>query len=280
MRISLRNRLFPCLLLVLACTAAWGITPGELFEDGKRAFNLGRWSEAREAFRSFEIGWPSHPLIERALLYQTLAEIRGENDSQLQERRDRLASYSGRLSRLRDSLPEEDLSELEAAIELLQASFGMGRLASPAAVLRLEPKLLKHLLDRGWFPAPADQPIETLRWIAGYRATGPTIRELPLQAALELMQARALWQLYLSPLPRREFMPILKAWKFWPVSDALRRSLQKAFAVGDLTVKRHVALIGVSLDSLERIDRQADDSYWYRYLKDRGIHSMEAWCPH
>jgi len=256
------------------------ITPGEVFEDGKRAFNLGKWQEARDSFRAFEIAWPTHALVDRALMYLTLAEIRGERDFIQQERRDQLASYSNRLVRLKDKLPDEDLTEIEAAIELLQASFGEGKLASPAAVLRLEPKLLKHFLDRGWFPAPADRPIETLRWIALYRDQFPNLKDLPLLAALELKQARALWQVYLSPLPRQGFVAILKGWKLWPVSDALRRSLQKAFSIGDLTVKREAALIGVSLESLERIDRRADDSYWYRYLSDRGIHSTEAWCPH
>lgn len=267
-------------LLFLLSLPVWGITPGEVFEDGKRAFNLGRWQEARDSFRAFEIAWPTHALVDRALMYQTLAEIRGEKEFQLQDRRDQLASYSNRLQILRDKLPDEDLVELEAAIELMQATIGEGRLASPGAVLRLEPKLLMHLLDRGWFPAPADQPIETLRWIASYRDHFKTLKDLPLLAALEMMQARALWQLYLSPLPRQGFVTILKAWKLWPVSDALRRSLQKAFSIGDLTVKRQAALIGVSLESLERIDRRADESYWYRYLNDRGIHSMEAWCPH
>ncbi|MFZ2960873.1 MAG: hypothetical protein WA705_28680 [Candidatus Ozemobacteraceae bacterium] len=270
-----------CAFLALFSTfVAWAITPTEVFEDGRRAFALGHYRDARERFREFGKTWPAHPLNDRALWYLTLSEIRMETEENHDANIARLASFTVRAKHFQEKLPEADLNELSASIELLRFSEGGGPLASSGAILKLSPEVLAHLLARGWLPVPENAPLETLSWASAWEAQHAASEPFTLRARLELMRAKALWKIALSPLPREASIPLLKRLGVWPVTGALLRSLRKAFLDGDLDIKREAALLGLSVETLGSLEKPVKSgSAWLRYLRERGTCDQESWCP-
>jgi len=259
---------------------AHALTPGEVFEDGRRAFLLGHFRAAFAHFAEFQKRWPGHPLGDQGLLYLSQAEIRMEKELDEEYRAARLASFTSRLKYLKTKFEPPALIEIGAAVELLQAQMS-GKLASPGYVLALPPATLEHFLSRGWLPFPQRDPMGALTWLREWMARHPLDQHAALLGRLELYRAKALWQILVSPLPRRANMPILESWGDWPVPDTLLRSLKRAFQFGAAETKREAALLGVCTEELVLRGRQVsgEDSPWIRYLKERGIHEAEAWCP-
>ncbi|MBF0502844.1 MAG: hypothetical protein HQM09_22105 [Candidatus Riflebacteria bacterium] len=271
---------FYVMLAILFSLTTWAITPNEVFEDGRRAFTLGHYRDAYAHFSEFEKTWPAHPLNDRALWYLTLAEIRMEADDKRDDAAARLASFTTRVRRLRDKLPTADLDELTASIELLRAGEGSGVLASRSAVLNLSPDVLGHLLIRGWLPVPENAPLQILGWAAAWEQRHAASEPLVLKARIQLMRAKALWRVGISPLARDTSVDLLKSWGVWPVSGAMLKALHAAFNDGDPDIKREAALLGLSVETVGSLEKPVKlGSSWLRYLRERGIYDREAWCP-
>lgn len=256
-----------------------GITPGEVFEQGRRAFHLGHWLEAKECFLKFSESWPTHQLAPHALYYRSMAEARLEPSIPEEQAKQTIASLSAIIKALGERLPEADLLELKAQLEHHQKKSGL-TVGTPTASLDLPPDQLTHALNRGWIPFEKQDPISTLAWIKSWLERHDKNSLPPLVSRLQLLRAKALWQLRLSPLPTEAFLTTLRSWGDWPVQNALDRSLKAAFENGDLDTKREAALLGVSSDFLRfQNTSKHKDTLWVRYLRERGINFSEAWCP-
>jgi len=255
----------------------WGITPGEVFEDGRRAFLLGNWLEAREKFSRFNYTWPTHPLAPKALYFGTLAEIRAEKLLEIDKERNRIASYTEIIKLLSERERELDLTEIKASVDLLKSK--IEKTASAPSSLELPPETLKHYLNRGWVPDEFKNPFLTIKWIKTWLEKHPKCPP-ELFGRLQLQKAKALWEFSLSPLPSSAFSGTLEMWGCWPLKRALDRSLKEAFTTGSLDVKREAALLGICSDYLESKQRKLKpDSHWMQYLRERGIDFSEGWCP-
>lgn len=264
-------------LLALAAGAAQAVTPEEVFQDGRRAFDLGYWQEAKEHFSHFNHAWPTHTLAPRALLMETLSDIRTGHALAEKAEAERLAEWTARYRILREKFDEPELSELAL---VLQERADAPLAASLSALLDFPPDRLAHLLDRGLVKPPAIDPMETLRWIHGWRQKFDRRCPAELRGRLALWRSKALWEVWLSPLPSRSLAAHLKKIDGWPVERALQRSLRQAFQEGDPGVKREAALLGVSVEAFAGVKLPVDPaSDWMSYLKSRGIHEQEAWCP-
>ncbi len=264
-------------LLALASGSLQAITPEEVFQDGRRAFDLGHWQEAKEHFAHFLHAWPTHTLTPRALLMETLADIRSGKAVTEKAEADRLAEWSARYRTLREKFDEPELSELALVVQGREDAALAG---SSSALLELPPDRLAHLLDRGLVKPPAADPEETLRWIHGWRQKFDRRCPAELRGRLALWRSKALWEVWLSPLASRALTATLRQWGEWPVEKALQRSLRQAFQEGDPAVKREAALLGVSVEAFAGVRLPVNPaSDWLVYLKSRGIHEQEAWCP-
>ncbi len=281
-----RRTLAACIAVAAVVMAALpartlAIEPEDVFQTGHRAFLLGHWNEAVDAFSRFLDRWPGHPACAEAVLYRLLGESRSGFD---RVRRDyderRVASLTAGMAFVRQKLPDADLTELE--VELDCARMRLDPSASLASsVANLSPDRLAHLLNRNILPAPAADPRGTLDWIAGWKAKHGGTASETIRASLELRKAKALWQIVLSPLPAARMEERLKKDGDFPAAQALVRSLRKAYGTGDPDTKREAALLGVCAANLPAVARYArsDLRAWEIYLGDRGNFRDEAWCP-
>jgi hypothetical protein len=259
--------------------ACWSITPGEVFEDGRRAFILGNWLEAREQFQRFNDTWPHHHLAPLSLYFRTLSEVRIDKGYDPEQTREKIASLSWTIKALSDQLPSADLNQLKTEIDFLKSRIGQDT-ASVTLTLGVSPEHLRHALDRGWMPFSESQPLKAIDWIRQWLKINAHHAPLELQGRLELLKAKALWQFRLSPLPTQALMSTLESWGEWPVQEAVDRSLKQAFKKGNTQTKRETALLGVSSDYVKSGKRSNFlQSHWMRYLQEKGINFTEAWCP-
>lgn len=257
------------------------IAPEDVFQTGRRAFLLGHWNEAVDAFSRFLDRWPGHPSCPEAVLYRLLGESRAGYD---RVRRDyderRMASLTAGLTFLKQKLPDADLTELEVEQDCVRMRLDPSA-SLATSVANLPPDRLAHFLKRNVLPAPADDPRGTLLWIGEWRAKHGGEASGTIRASLELLKAKALWQIVLSPLPAAGMEERLKRDGDFPPALAMVRSLREAFHNGDQDAKREAALLGVCSSSLPAVARHAagDLRAWKTYLDDRGNFRDEAWCP-
>jgi|GEM_PF-780091 len=254
------------------------ITPNEVFEDGRREFNLGHWKEAQANFARLIETWPQNSLAVKALYFRTLSELRDEMLPDEQEVKNRIASLTFIEKRLSESLSTDELLEIRMDLEKLRAKY-YGENATKTAIIDLPPEKLLHSIRRGWITSPKLDPYGTLKWIREWHEKHPKGYVGQLGATLSLMQAKALWMFRISPLPTNAFSSILRTWGYWPLDKAIGRSLKAAFRDGDPDTKRDAALLGLCSDHLKNVQFSREGSEWMRYLRERGIHFSEAWCP-
>jgi len=284
--LRVRNTLAACLVVAAVSMIALpartlAIEPDDVFQTGRRAFLLGHWDEAVDAFSRFLDRWPGHPSCAEAVLYRLLGESRSGFDRVRRAYDEqRVASLTAGLAFVRQKLPDADLTELEVELDCarmrLEPSAGLA-----SSVSNLPPERLTHLLERNILPAPADDPRGTLDWIREWKAKHGGTASETIGASLELWKAKALWQVVLSPLPAAAMEERLKRDGDFPPAQALVRSLRKAYGTGDPDTKREAALLGVCAASLPAVARYArsDLRVWETYLADRGNFRDEAWCP-
>jgi hypothetical protein len=269
------------LITMLTASSLFAVTADDIFSDGIRAFDQARWQQAEEIFTRFLATWPDHELKTKALYYKATASTRNLDNSINSLLADKAEIWKEDLSNLEKDLPAEDLRELHTAIEIANQC---NTAPSWSALSEASPIDLKHYLQRSWHPDPTLDPMATLAWSNKWLKNHTSHLDPDLESRMELLRARALWQVLLSPLSLHANSDILKVWECWPVQNRLEKSLKRGFATGNAEIKRKIALLGYHFDYFR--DRRSTDtsainpkSQWYSYLSQRGINLQEAWCP-
>ncbi|PKL45236.1 MAG: hypothetical protein CVV41_03855 [Candidatus Riflebacteria bacterium HGW-Riflebacteria-1] len=268
------------IMLLMAVQSA-AVTSTELYNDGTRAFNNARWQEAEEVLTRFIDTWPDHLLRPQALYYKAIASTRnvtGRINSSLASSAEQ---WKSELAQLKNDLPGKDLSELQVAIDIANRH---NEQPSWQALSDLKPVNLKHYLQRGWHPDSAAEPMAALSWSNDWLKKHTSTLDPDLESRIQLIRARAFWQLLLSPLSLNANSDILKTWGCWPVHNQLEKSLNRGFSTGSAEIKRHIALLGYHFDFFRErgvtgTSSATSKSRWYSYLSERGINLQEAWCP-
>lgn len=279
---SCRRTLILCGAMVVLATTAWSLSPVEQYENGRRAFLLGHWDDAYHLFQEFLDLWSGHALAPKARYHSVLADIRRQHEEAKAQVTARIASWTQIVPLLKKDLPGIDLTEITAAIDLEQSRLADSSL-SWETLAKVPVAQMAQILQRRWYPDPTAHPLATLGaindWLAANRATAPSL----LQGHLALLQAKALWRVYVSPLAMNSLEAPLQAQQAWPVDKALGQLLRRAFHAGDPDIRREAALLGVSLEAIlmKQPNRRKPPqiSTWQRYLQERGIHAEEAFFP-
>ena len=278
------NKILTCLVaLLVISTSIFAITPTEVFNDGKRALSLSNWQEANEYFAKFLKTWPEHKLFNQAYYYRYLAESRYLDQQFKQEFSAKIDNLTHALKNIEKNTPELDTTELKLAIQNLK------KFNTPwtgEELSKLNQADLLHCMSHNWIPNPGTHPMKTLQWITNWKRSNQEQLNTALKARLYHVQAQALWQIFLSPLPKSANTRILKSWGFWPVHRALEEALDIGFSAAAPSQKRELALLGYHFDLfchgstlLKKQSSSLDHSRWYNYLQERGINSKEGWCP-
>jgi hypothetical protein len=262
-------------------TSCYGVTPTELFNDAQRAFSLGHWQESRDMFDRFLETWPDHKLKFEALYKRTLSDTRNENEETKRLKSKKLEEWQKNLEILKDEMPNRDYAEIEIALK--SESFSHKDWSS-SDFSTISPDRLLHMINRGFAPSPFEYPMRTLEWIKDWRNGFKQSVKPALEAQLSYLQALALWQILLSPLPKQNNNSILKTWGYWPVHKAFEEALDRGFSKGSPSLKRELALLGYhyeyfSHNFLSSKNEEPLRNKWYTYLSARGINPREAWCP-
>lgn len=269
------------LVLITYATGAFAITAPEVFNDGKRAHNLGHWHEAEEIFTRFLETWPDHHLKDQALMHRIMASARNYDHKMKAHSLTLTSKLKADMQSIEKTADKNDLIELKMAIM---------RAESPDSPLtwkkmeKLSPTELLHVFKRGWHPDPATNPVKTMGWAYNWKSAQSTQIFPELDAHINRIEALALWQLRLSPLSVSANSDIIKTWGYWPVHSALDKAIERSFNLGCPTIRREMALLGYSKslirgDFLRSHEEPQTRNKWYIYLADRGINLQEAWCP-
>jgi hypothetical protein len=279
---SLTKILAGLVALLVISASIFAITPTEVFNDGKRALSLSNWKEAKEYFAKFLKTWPDHKLNNQAYYYRYLAESRYLDQEFKQEFTTKIEKLSSALKKIEKNTPELDTTELKLAIQNLK------KFDSPWAgeeLSKLGETELLHCISHNWIPNPSKHPMKTLKWIIEWKKQNRKSLNPALRARLYHVQAQALWQIFLSPLPKAANTRILKSWGLWPVHKVLEEALDIGFSTATPSQKRELALLGYHFDlfchgsTLLKQNSSLDHSRWYNYLQERGLDSKEGWCP-
>ncbi|MBF0544882.1 MAG: hypothetical protein HQM08_10635 [Candidatus Riflebacteria bacterium] len=261
--------------MALQCSA---LNPREVFDAGKRAFELGNWREAEQFFSRFLKTWPENPLVNDADYFLNLSAIR-LNPDQTEDKLKKIASLSEKIKLFKAKLPETaDLSEMQADVDFLKMETGT---ASPTKInfLQLSPETLLHFFDRGWLPPEGKDPISLLSWLQNWSKSRDFSNFSNLRSKIALLSSKALFMIFISPLANDSLEEKLKKLDFWPIQKAIRDNLKIAYDLGDLEVKRNTALLGVSFEYLKNERKGSKFQFWQNYLYERGLSSQDAWCP-
>jgi len=257
------------------------ITANEVFDQGKRSYDLGRYQEASETFSGFLATWPDHQQHYEALYYHTLASartlpIRAQNHSSAL-----LEEITAAIATLAVQLPEKDLTEIKVAVDIAQNPIPP---TTWEKLAKLSPVSLQHYLANGWHPEPYLSPIETLQWEQTWRSNNKEAVSPELESSIALLKAKAMWQLLLSPLSFSANSDILKKWGYTPLPEHFEKVLNRGFSLANSSSKRDFALLGYHYDHLRNIglavaDRAPLKSRWLDYLSERGINLQEVNFP-
>lgn len=268
-------------VMTLMSGIASAITAPEVFNEGKRAFDSGRWQEANEVFDHFMETWPQDKLVNDALYYFAISSARLLDDKTSKYRNSLTDSLTATIASLSKELPEKDLAELKVAVKIAKAKTTPTTWEELSSLSSIE---LKHYLNRGWYPDPGKSPIEALSWIFEWTRACKSVIEPELESNIALIKARALWQIMLSPLSMSANFNILKTSGCLPVHSSFENALRIGFNKGNPVIKRELALLGYHYDCLKsggfaKSTVSPVKSRWYTYLAERGINLQEAWCP-
>lgn len=269
------------LLLMTYTTGAFAITAPEVFNDGRRAHNLGHWHESEEIFTKFLDTWPDHHLKDQALMHRIMASARNYDTKMKKHSLELTSKMKADMQSIEKSADEQDLIELKMAIK---------RAESPdcpttwKAMEKLGIAELSQVFKRGWHPDPAANPLKTLGWAHNWKRAQSTQISPELGAHIHRVEALALWQLSLSPLSVSASSDIIKQLGYWPIDSALDKAVETSFNLGCSHTRRQMALLGynkslVMGELAPNYEAPQLDNRWYIYLADQGINLQEAWCP-
>lgn len=280
----MRNKAIKTLVLlffVLNYVFAFALDSNEMFENGKRAFDLSRFKECIEIFDRLLYIWPDFENKPEALYYRSIAAIRDTKDKVNSYKAELVDKIASDCETIFLELPENDLSELKAAITI-------GKMDSEpvdwSQFDKIKPTELKHVLLRRHHPSPQRFPVQTLIWLNSYKNKNLVLTP-DVEALTELLKLKALWQLLLSPLSAKAQEEILKQNDVWPVAKTFEQTLQNGFKKALPSLKREFALMGYHYDYLRSNEfgketKNEFSSTWLKYLKERGLNLKEAVCPY
>lgn len=269
------------LFFVLNYVVAFALDSNEMFENGKRAFDLSRFKECVEIFDRLLYIWPDYEKKPEALYFRSIAAIRDTKDKVNEYKAELVDKIAKDCETVFLELPQNDLSELKAAIAI-------GKMESEpidwAEFDKIKPAELKHVLLRKHHPSPQRFPVQTLIWLNGYKKQNGALTP-DVEALTELLKLKALWQLLLSPLSVKAEQEILKKNNVWPLSKTFEQTLQNGFKKALPSLKREFALMGYHYDFLRsgefgKESEKEISSTWLKYLKERGLNLKEALCPY
>ncbi|MBF0408044.1 MAG: hypothetical protein HQM10_11855 [Candidatus Riflebacteria bacterium] len=272
------------LLFFTSASISFALNSKEMFDNGKRAFDMGRFREAELFFGQFIKTWPSHARVDEADYFRNLSLSRFKPD-ETESRITRIASLTERLNYYKTKLPESaDLSELQAELEFLNLQTGSIASASLASYtstdfLSLSPSYLLHFIDRGWVPPTAKDPWKLLNWLHKWHIKNDLKYHPKLDSKIAFLKAKCLFRIFVAPLVRKSLAEKLSNMQMFPIHTALRTNLKTAFEKGDHSTKRKSALLGISLESLLNNEYGSEYRFWFSYLKQRGQNDSDAWCP-
>jgi len=274
----LKTALIFCLLL---SGAAHAITAPELFNDGKRAFNNGRWQECEEVMTRLIKSFPEHILTGEGMYFKTIASIRNHENTRETVFANMASEWKKDLEQLKKDFPRRDFSELEIAIKIA----GNKKPETWNHLEKLSPSEVKQYINRNWHPEPQNTPKEALVWATRWlKKHTPKSIEPELLGKISLIKAKSMWNFLLSPLSMYANSDILKVCELWPVHTHIEQTLITGFESGNSETKREIALLGFHYDYFKlrgvvRSDLPAPQSRWLIYLTERGLNHQEAWIP-
>ncbi|MDD2624541.1 MAG: hypothetical protein PHF29_02280 [Candidatus Riflebacteria bacterium] len=280
----MRNKAIKTLVLlffVLNYVFAFALDSNEMFENGKRAFDLSRFKECVEIFDRLLYIWPDFEDKPEALYYRSIAAIRDTEDKVNAYKAELVDKIASDCETVFLELPENDLSELKAAIAI-------GKMESEpldwSQFDKIKPAELKHVLLRRHHPSVQRFPVQTLIWLNGYKNKNSVLTP-DVEALTELLKLKALWQLLLSPLNAKAEEETLKQNNVWPLAKTFEQTLDNGFKKALPSLKREFALMGYHYDYLRSNEfgketKKEFSSIWLKYLKERGLNLKEAVCPY
>lgn len=271
-----------CLLLTVS--SLYGITASEVFNDGKRAYSMGNYTESKEIFARFSKTWPTHKLAQKADFYKTICIAKTMDSLLKKHSEDLVKQLKENLAKLEKDYSPTELSEVKLAI--LHANKQGNKFSWEELKSTASDDLMK-ILQNGWHTSPSLAPIKTLEFIKFWEinSSANSAPTPELKAKICHIKSLALWQLLLSPLSLDANARILKEWGYLPVHNTLDKSLSYGFSHGDIEQKKKIALLGFHFDCFRHKgiiqSRNLSDlkSRWLTYLTERGINFQEAWCP-
>jgi hypothetical protein len=91
------------------------------FNNGKRAFDLGKYSESVEILSGFIAAWPDHELVNEARRIKLTARARTLNDTIAKLNQSLHKDLLGELEQLRKEFSDKDLREPMLAVQFISA---------------------------------------------------------------------------------------------------------------------------------------------------------------
>ncbi len=252
------------------------------FNNGKRAFDLGKYSESVEILSGFIAAWPDHELVHEARRIKLTARARTLNDTIAKLNQSLHKDLLGELEQLRKEFSDKDLREPMLAVQFISAG---AKEFSWENLKNFSNQDLTEVLRNKWHPEPFLAPIQVLEFVNYHEKNCKNHSDPELLALINYLKAQSLWQLLLSPLSLEANARILKTWGNWPVHNSLDQALRTGFNFGSPDIKKNVALLGFHFDCFRHKGVVSSsissglNSRWLTYLSERGINLQEAWCP-
>ncbi|MFZ5949706.1 MAG: tetratricopeptide repeat protein [Candidatus Rifleibacteriota bacterium] len=267
--------------MVVQSTGLIAVSSTAVFDEAQRAFNLGNYTEAEEIFSRFIAAWPDHEKASQAKYHRLIARSRSANRILSEQASSLNQELTSELATIRKEFTDTELAEVEAAITYSGQSGNL----TWEQLSRLTNNDLSGVISRQWYPDPAMSPLDTLKFANHWLARNNNDSDPQLKAAVSYIKALALWQMLLSPLSIEANSLILKTWEDLPVHSALDKAIRTSFDLGDIDLKKKVALLGFHFDwfrhkGLVQSGKASGlKSRWLTYLSQRGCNLQEAWCP-
>ncbi|MEW6711540.1 MAG: hypothetical protein AB1403_17085 [Candidatus Riflebacteria bacterium] len=267
--------------MVVQTTGLIAVSSTAVFDEAQQAFNLGNYTEAEEIFSRFIAAWPDHEKTSQARYHRLIARSRSTSRILSERAHSLTQELSSELATIKKEFTEAELAEVEAAISY---SSQTGNLTWEQ-LSKLSDHDLSGVLSRQWHPDPAGSPLDTLNFANQWLSKNNNHSDPQLKAMISYIKARALWQMLLSPLSTDANSLILKTWGDLPVHTAFNKAIRTSFDLGNIDLKKKVALLGFHFDwfrhkgFVQSGTTSGLKSRWLTYLSQRGYNLQEAWCP-
>ena len=270
---------FVSLMFLLAPSLClFALSPIDILEQGKRAFELAKWEESEEILERFMETWPEHEKYDDALYFYTLASAK-TIDLQTQAYKALLGKkLKDNIEKISKDMPEMDITEAKVALAIAESH---NKPQIWEDLLKLNPEELKHYIARGWHPNPALDPFAALKWANTWLLNRPNI-EPELKSEISLIKLSGMWRIIQSPLAYSNRLGELESIGCFPINKAFEKCLKEAFANGNPEQKRKASIFGYHFDYFSKNTINTNKkvkSSWLNYLKSRGLSEKDTWSP-